>query len=214
MTAVLLTGFEPFGSDAVNPSGDAVRLVASRWAGNGSEVRLVSEVLPVTFAGSARRLHELIDEHRPDVVIAAGLASGRPRISLERVGVNLMDARIPDNDGAQPVDLPSLPGADAAVFASLPVKAIVRDVATAGIPVELSLTAGAFVCNHVLVHAAEWAQRSGRRAGFIHVPWASGQAPNGEPELPLEQLAQAFEIAIRTTLNTERDIDAAGGTLH
>lgn len=70
------------------------------------------------------------------------------------------------------------------------------------------------MCNHVLVHVAEWAHRSGRRAGFIHVPWATGQAPNGEPELPLEQLARAFEIAIRTTLATERDIDAVGGTLH
>ncbi|MGN6206812.1 pyroglutamyl-peptidase I [Humibacter sp.] len=214
MTTVLLTGFEPFGSDAVNPSGDAVHLVASRWPGTGSGVRLVSEILPVTFAGSARRLNELIDEHDPDVVIATGLAGGRSRVSVERVGVNLMDARIPDNDGEQPVDLPSLPGAPAAVFASLPVKTIVRDIAAAGIPVGLSLTAGSFVCNHVLVHVAEWAHRSGRRAGFIHVPWATGQAPNGEPELPLEQLARAFEIAIRTTLATERDIDAVGGTLH
>ncbi|GAB3806054.1 pyroglutamyl-peptidase I [Humibacter antri] len=214
MTTVLLTGFEPFGSDAVNPSGDAVRLVASRWAGRGTGVRLVTDVLPVTFAGSAQRLHELIDEHDPDVVLATGLAGGRSRVSVERVGVNLMDARIPDSDGQQPVDLPSLPGAGAAVFASLPVKAIMRDVAVAGIPVELSLTAGSFVCNHVLVHAAEWARRSARRAGFIHVPWATGQAPNSEPELSLEQLAQAFEIAIRTTIDTERDIDAVGGALH
>lgn len=212
MRTVLLTGFEPFGSDAVNPSGDALRLVASRRC-IPAEVRLVAEVLPVTFAGSVRRLHELIDEHDPDVVIATGLAGGRSRISVERVGVNLIDARIPDNDGEQPIDVPSLPGGPAAAFASLPVKAIVRDVAAAGIPVELSLTAGSFVCNHVLVHAAEWAERSGRRAGFIHVPWATGQSPHGEPELALDQLAQAFEIAIRTTLRFDQDISAIGGTL-
>lgn len=188
-----------------------MRLVASRW--HGPE-RLVTDVLPVSFRGSVRRISELIELHDPDVVIATGLAGGRSRVSIERIGVNLMDARIPDDDGEQPVDEPSLPGGPAAVFASLPVKAIVRDVAAAGIPVETSLTAGSYVCNHVLVHAADWAHRCGRRAGFIHVPWATGQAPRGEPELPLEQLARAFEIAIRTTLETERDIVVVGGTLH
>jgi pyroglutamyl-peptidase len=211
MTTVLLTGFEPFGSDAVNPSGDAVRLVASRW--NGPE-RLVTDILPVSFRGSAERLAELIATNEPDVVIATGLAGGRSRVSVERVGVNLIDARIPDNDGDQPVDVPSLAGAQAAVFASLPVKAIVRDIAAAGIPAALSLTAGSYVCNHVLMHAAAWADGIGKRAGFIHVPWALGQAPNGEPELPLEHLVRAVESAVRTTLDTEVDIEAAGGTLH
>lgn len=211
MTTVLLTGFEPFGTDAVNPSGDAVRLVAARW--NGPE-RLVTDILPVTFAGSAARLHELIAEHRPDIVIATGLAGGRSRISVERVGVNLIDARIPDNEGDQPVDAPSLPGGPAAAFSSLPVKAIVRDVAAAGIPVELSLSAGSYVCNHVLMHAAAWASEAGTRAGFIHVPWAQGQAPNGEPELPLDAMARAFEIALRTTLDTEDDLHVTGGSLH
>ncbi|NNC13244.1 pyroglutamyl-peptidase I [Planctomonas sp. JC2975] len=211
MTTVLLTGFEPFGSDAVNPSGDAVRLVASRWRG---PERLVTDILPVAFRGSVERLTELIETNEPDVVIATGLAGGRSKVSVERVGVNLIDARIPDNDGDQPVDVPSLADAQAAVFASLPVKAIVRDIAAAGIPVALSLSAGSYVCNHVLVHAASWAQGSDRRAGFIHVPWAVGQATNGEPELPLDDLARAIEIAVRTTLSTRADIDTAGGTLH
>ncbi|MHA7987083.1 pyroglutamyl-peptidase I [Rathayibacter sp. CAU 1779] len=211
MTTVLLTGFEPFGSDAVNPSGDAVRLVASRWRG---PERLVTDILPVSFRGSAERLAELIATTDPDVVIATGLAGWRSRVSVERVAVNLIDARIPDNDGEQPVDVPSRVGAPTAVFASLPVKAIVRDIAAAGIPVALSLTAGSFVCNHVLMHAAAWARNASRKAGFIHVPWALGQAPNGEPELPLDDLAHAIEIAVRTTLDTGVDIDTVGGTLH
>lgn len=211
MTTVLVTGFEPFGADAVNPSGDAVRLLASRWRGPET---LVTGILPVTFGGSALRLHELIAEHSPDLVIATGLAGGRSRVSVERLGVNLIDARIPDNDGEQPVDTASLPGGPAAVFASLPVKAIVRDIASAGIPVGLSLSAGSYVCNHVLMHAAAWAADAGARAGFIHVPWASGQAPNGEPELPLDDLARAIEIAVRTSLDTPHDISAVGGALH
>ena len=211
MTTILLTGFEPFGSDAVNPSGDAVRLVASGWA---APEQLVTEVLPVTFRGSVSRLYELLEEHDPDVVIATGLAGGRSVVSVERVGVNLIDARIPDNDGERPIDEPSLPGAPAAIFASLPVKAIVRDVAAEGIPVGASLTAGSFVCNHVLVHAARWAEDADARAGFIHLPWAAGQAPNDEPELPLEQLARAIEIAIHTTLGAASDIRVPGGSLH
>jgi len=143
-----------------------------------------------------------------------GLAGGRSRISVERVGVNLIDAPLPDNDGARPVDVPALLGAPAAVFASLPVKAIVRNAAAAGIPVELSLTAGSYVCNCVLMRIAAWADDSGRRGGFIHVPWATGQAPGGEPELPLEDIVQALEIAIRTALDAAADDETPGGALH
>jgi len=198
---VLLTGFEPFGLDAVNPSQDAVRLVQSRW---GGPERLVADILPVSFARAADRMDALLALHDPHVVVAVGVAGGRSRVSVERVGVNLIDARLPDNDGAQPVDVPVLPGAPAAMFASLPVKQIVRDVAAAGIPVELSLSAGLYVCNQTLVRTAAWAERHRRRAGFIHVPWATGQAPGGEPELPLEEIARAVEIAIRTSLDAPK----------
>ena len=210
MTGVLLTGFEPFGTDAVNPSGDAVRAVAAQWS--GPEVLFV-DVLRVSFDGAAARLAELLDEHSPDIVICAGLAGGRARVSVERVGINLIDARIPDNDGDQPIDVPSLPGGPAAVFASLPVKAIVRDASALGIPIETSLSAGSFVCNHVLVHAGAWADAHGRRAGFIHVPWAAGQAPGAEPELPLEAMVHALEVAIRTSLDVTEDVSIPGGTI-
>lgn len=210
MTTVLLTGFEPFGGDAVNPSGDAVRAVGDSWHGPGT---LVTEILPVTFAGAASRLRELIAQHHPEVVIAAGLASGRAAVGVERVAVNLADARIPDNEGAQPIDEPCVPGAAAAAFATLPVKAIARAMQDAGIPAEVSHTAGTFVCNHVFFTALD-AAAPGTRAGFVHVPWATGQAPAGEPELPPAMLADALRIAVRVSLATSADVAAPGGALH
>ncbi|MFK4807321.1 pyroglutamyl-peptidase I [Microbacterium sp. ZW CA_36] len=210
-TTVLLTGFEPFGGDAANPSGEAVHRVASRW--EGPEV-LVSAVLPVTFTGAAGRLRELLADHRPDVVIAAGLAGGRAAIGVERVAVNLVDARIPDNVGQQPVDVPSVPGAAAAHFATLPVKEIARRIAAAGIPAEVSYSAGTFVCNHVFFTALE-AAASGTRAGFVHVPWSAEHAPSSDSAaLPLADIARALEIAVRTSLDVTADARMPGGTLH
>ena len=211
MTTVLLTGFEPFAGDHHNPSGEAVSLLASGWEGPED---LVTAVLPVTFAGAATELERLLTAHEPDVVVATGLAGGRAAVSVERVAVNLLDARIPDNAGLQPVDTASIEGGPAALFASLPVKAIVRTVTDAGIPAELSLSAGSFVCNHVFYRAAAWAAASGARAGFLHVPWASGQAPNGEPEMPLEEIARALGLAVRSALDTAVDDAVPGGALH
>jgi pyroglutamyl-peptidase len=208
---VLLTGFEPFAGDARNPSGEAVGLVTARW--DGPET-LITAVLPVEFDASAAALARLIATHDPDVVVATGLAGGRHAVGVERVAVNIVDARIPDNAGAQPIDEPSVSGASEALFASLPVKAIVRAVTAAGIPCELSMSAGTFVCNHVFFHAALWAAASNRRAGFIHLPWAVGQAPGGEPELPMADIVSALEIAVRTTLDTATDAVEAGGSLH
>ena len=208
---MLLTGFEPFGADAVNPSGEAVSVVAERWG--GPEV-LVTAVLPVTFEGAAQRLRELLSEHRPDIVIASGLAGGRDAIGVERIAVNLLDARIPDNDGAQPVDVPSIPGAPSAYFATLPVKAIARRVSDAGIPAEVSHSAGTFVCNHVFFTALE-AAASGTRGGFIHVPWSAEHAPAPDTAvLPLADIVRALEIAVRTSLDVPVDSSIPAGALH
>ena len=207
---VLLTGFEPFAGADVNPSAEAIALVADRWLGSET---LVSAVLPVAFDRSVAALDALLAEHAPDVVIATGLAGGRAAISLERVAVNLIDARIPDADGAQPVDVPSLVGGTSAAFSSLPVKAIVAAIDAAGIPVELSLSAGLYVCNHVFMHAAAWADARASRAGFIHLPWGVGQAPAGEPELPIEQMAEALAIAIRVALDAADDLHTPSGPI-
>jgi pyroglutamyl-peptidase len=216
VTIALLTGFEPFGGDAANPSGEAVHLVASRWDGPD---QLVTAVLPVTFHGAARGLRQLIAEHRPDVVIGAGLAGGRAAVGVERVALNLRDARIPDNDGAQPVDEPSVPGAATAHFATVPVKEIVSRIAAAGIPAEVSYSAGTFVCNHVFFTALDAAPPA-TRAGFVHVPWSTEHAPDDTPggadlpTLPIDDIARALEIAVRTSLDVVTDSTEPGGTLH
>lgn len=209
MTTVLLTGFEPFGNDATNPSGDAVRQIANRCSGPET---LVTEVLPVAYAASGARLRELIAEHSPDIVIATGLAGNRPTLGFERVAVNLRDARIPDNAGDQPVDTAIIEGGPSAHFTTLPVKAMARAVAEAGIATELSMTAGTFVCNDVFYTAVD-AAPAGTKAGFIHVPWNSEDVPGNFAAMPLEQIIEGVTIAVRTAIATSSDATYAAGTL-
>lgn len=203
-----MTGFEPFGTDSENPSGDAVRLLASTWQG---PEQLVTAVLPVTFDGAGARLRELIAEHSPDLIISTGLAGNRAALSFERVAVNLRDARIADNAGEQPIDTPVVPAAASALFATLPVKAMTAAVADAGVPAELSLSAGTFVCNDVMFQAIDAAGHA--RAGFIHLPWADGQKPAPAPTLPLAEIARGIEVAIRAALATTDDLSVVGGTI-
>jgi len=212
VTTILLTGFEPFAGDATNPSGDAVRLIAERWTG---PARLVVDVLPVEFAAASDRVRALIHAHSPDVVVAVGLAGGRTALTPERVAINLADARIPDNVGDQPLDHPVVAGAPAAYFATLPVKAMTAAIAAAGIPASLSHSAGTFVCNHVMFTALhETAAAPGVRAGFIHVPYASGHAPDGATSLPLADIACGLEAALRAAIDTPVDAAVPGGALH
>jgi len=210
VTTVLLTGFDPFAGDAVNPSGDAVAAVAARWSG---PERLIAEVLPVTFDGATARLAALLSEHRPDVVIATGLAGGRNEVTPERVAVNLADARIPDNAGHRPQDAPVVAGGPAAYFSTLPVKAIAAGAAAAGIPSAVSHTAGTFVCNATMYAVLHAAAGTATRAGFIHVPWATGSAPEGMPSLPLGSIVEALEIAVRVSIDDRTDAGILGGAL-
>jgi pyroglutamyl-peptidase len=210
VTTVLLTGFEPFGGDASNPSGEAVRLVADRWRGQEA---LVAEVLPVTFAGATARVRELVGELSPDVILATGLAGGRSSVTPERVAINLADARIPDNSGFQPLDEPVVAGAPAAYFATLPVKAIAAAVGEAGIAASVSHSAGTFVCNAVMYTVLHATAGTGVRAGLLHMPWADGAAPAGAPSLPLDDLVRALELAVRTALDARDDVALRGGTL-
>lgn len=212
---VLVTGFEPFGGDAVNSSADAVAALAASWAGPDE---LVTAVLPVAFdqvRSVGGPLLRLLDEHAPDVVVAVGLADGVTQVRIERVAINLMDARIPDNDGDRPVDAPVADGGPAARFATLPVKAAAAAVREAGIPAGVSYSAGTYVCNagfYAVQHAL--AGRPGVLSGFVHVPRsteevggeaaASALSDGGEPHLPLEALARALEIVVRTTLAAAR----------
>jgi len=209
MTTVLLTGFEPFAGDAVNPSDDAVRIVAERWS--GPEV-LVGDVLPVVFDDASARLRTLIRTHRPHVVIATGLAGGRTDVTPERVAINLADARIPDNAGRRPLDMPVVADGPAAYFSTLPVKAMVRAIRDVGVPASVSYSAGTFVCNHVMYTALH--EANGARAGFVHVPHRSDAAPAGMPSLPLDEIVRALQAAVRAAIATGDDTAEPGGSLH
>lgn len=209
--SVLLTGFTPFGGETVNPSWQAVRAL------DGSVIeghRVTAVELPTEFDASLPALWHALRKTEPHVAIAVGLAGGRDGISLERVAINLIDARIPDNAGAQPVDTPVLRGGPAAFFATLPVKASLLALREAGIGAHISQTAGTYVCNQVfyaLMHARR--RRRNTRAGFVHVPWLPEQAERHHQfGMPLADMQRALGIIVRTALATRADARVAAGT--
>lgn len=210
---VLITGFEPFGGDDLNPSQAVVRLLdGRRIAGHP----VVGQVLPCAFGTALPALFAAMDALRPVLVLALGLAASRGAVSIERVAVNLVDARIPDNAGAQPVDVPVVEGGEAAYFARLPVKAMHAALLEAGLPVELSYSAGSFVCNQVfcgLLHRLRaW---PGARGGFIHLPPLPEQAPRypGCRPLALDEQVRAVQLAAAVALLREQDSPLAGGRI-
>lgn len=207
---MLLAGFAPFGGEAVNPSWQAVRALDGTMI---EEHRVTAVELPTEFDASLPVLWRAVRKTEPRVAIAVGLAGGRTGISLERIAINLIDARIPDNAGAQPVDVPVLRSGHAAFFSTLPVKASLVALRQAGIPAHLSQTAGTYVCNQVfyaLMHALR--RRRNTRAGFVHVPWLPDQASrHREPGMPLADMQRAIEIIVHTALTTKRDTRIPGG---
>ncbi|MCR6481481.1 pyroglutamyl-peptidase I [Amycolatopsis sp. OK19-0408] len=209
MAKVLLTGFEPFGGEPVNPSWQAVSLVGARR----DDVAAVE--LPCAFEASLPALRAAVEEHRPSLVVCVGQAGGRLEVSLERVAINLIDARIPDNAGAQPVDVPVVPGAPAAYFTSLPVKACVAAIRAAGVPAAVSHTAGTYVCNQVFYGLRH--HFSELRGGFVHVPFSPEQvAASGKPgaSLGVDRVAVALEVLVDTALKTTEDLAVTGGAEH
>lgn len=208
--SVLVTGFDPFGGSDVNPSWQAIHALHGReLAGH----RVVGGELPTVFGAALQRLEALMDEHRPRLVVCTGQAGGRPAISLERVAINVDDARIPDNTGAQPVDVPIVAGGPAAYFTTLPIKAMLQALTDAGIRAEVSQTAGTFVCNHTfygLMHMLAHPRWAGVRGGLIHVPWLPGQ---GQPSMRLDELVRGLEVAITCALQTSHDIRMEAGAL-
>lgn len=208
---VLITGFDAFGGDAVNPSW----LVAERLGESAILERpVVAAQLPTQFDVSLQRLRALLAAHRPALVICLGYAANRSALSLERVAINVNDARIPDNAGWQPIDTPVVAGAPAAYFTRLPIKAMRAAIQEAGIAVEVSQTAGTFVCNHVffgLMHALATQPGLGAvRGGFIHVPPLSGQANGG---MALDPMAEGLRIGIRMALSVAHDLSQGAGAV-
>ncbi|WP_342114363.1 pyroglutamyl-peptidase I [Pseudoduganella sp. OTU4001] len=214
MKTVLLTGFEPFNKEPINPAWEAVRALDG-WQEGGS--RVIARQLPCVFGDANAAMSALLDELQPALVIAVGQAGGRVDLSVERVAINVDDAPIKDNADQQLVDAPIVPGGPAAYFSTLPIKAIVAALRAAGLPASVSQTAGTFVCNHVfygLMHAL--AARTDVRGGFIHIPYLPEQAARhpGAASMSLAQMVEGLRVAVRTALATDRDAVVAAGATH
>ncbi|MBL8296735.1 MAG: pyroglutamyl-peptidase I [Rhodanobacteraceae bacterium] len=211
---VLLTGFDPFGGEALNPSWEAVRRLEGEILRGH---RIVTRQLPTSFGRSLRALRAALASTRPALVICVGQAGGRSRISLERVAINVDDARIADNAGKQPVDRPIVRHGPAAYFTTLPIKAQLSALLAAGLPAEISQSAGTFVCNHVfygLMHALRESPQI--RAGFVHIPFLPEQAVAhaGAASLSLDTVLASLRLLVDTALTTRRDSRLAAGATH
>lgn len=209
---ILLTGFEPFGGEDINPAWEVARALDGEHLG-GAQVH--ARQLPCVFGRSLAVLHEAMLETRPDLVLALGQAGGRCDFSVERVAINVDDARIADNAGAQPVDEPVVPGGPAAYFSTLPIKAMVAGLRAAGLPASVSQTAGTFVCNHVFYGLQHQLAGSAVRSGFMHIPYLPEQAAHhpGQPSLPLSLLIDGTRLALLLAWQNQADLREAGGQI-
>ena len=209
---VLLTGFDAFGGDLINPSWLAVKALQGQTI-EGHEV--VAAQLPTEFSAARKSLAALLRKHKPALVLCVGLAGGRAGLSLERIAINVQDARIADNTGSQPVDKPIVKSGPAAYFTTLPIKSMLWALTSSGIDAQVSQTAGTFVCNHVfylLMHLLKNRQKGFKsQGGFVHVPYLPGQ---GLPCMPLEEIVRGLQAAISCALNTKTDVALGAGSLN
>ncbi|MGG0289646.1 pyroglutamyl-peptidase I [Bacillus pacificus] len=215
MKTVLLTGFDPFGGESINPAWEVAKSLHEKTVG---EYKIISKQVPTVFQKSIQVLKEYIEELNPEMIICIGQAGGRPDITIERVAINVDDARIADNEGNQPVDVPVVEEGPAAYWSTLPMKAIVKRLQEEGIPASVSQTAGTFVCNHLfygLMHELEKYDKK-IKGGFIHIPFLPEQASNypGQPSMSLSTIRKGIELAVEVTTTVEVDIVEVGGTTH
>lgn len=191
MKKLLITGFDPFGGESINPAWEAVRLLPDVIR----DFELVKLEIPTVFGAAAQVVIDKAEEIHPDAIISVGQAGGRAAVTPEMVGINLRYASIPDNMGALPCDIPIAEGGPAAYFSTLPVRAMAKAICDAGLPGAVSYSAGSFVCNDVLYSLLHRFDGTAVRAGFIHVPFLPEQSAD-KPSLPLEQTAAALRAAI------------------
>ena len=200
---IIVTGFDPFGGEKINPSIECVKALPEVEG-----VELIRLELPTVFKESAKRLNEVINEVKPDAVLSVGQAGGRPGITMERIAINVDDARIPDNISQQPIDETIQTEGAAAYFSTLPIKRIVKAIREARISAEVSNSAGTFVCNHIMYQALFAATKVDKpfKAGFMHIPFIPEQTTD-KPSLPLEESTKALLIAIETIRDYLNDED-------
>ncbi|EMA6344908.1 pyroglutamyl-peptidase I [Bacillus cytotoxicus] len=215
MKTVLLTGFDPFGGEKMNPAWEVVKALHEK-EGNGYKV--ISKQIPTVFHKSIEQLESYIDEFNPELIICIGQAGGRADITVERVAINVDDARIPDNEDYQPIDVPIIEGGPVAYWSTLPIKAIVKKLREEGIPASVSQTAGTFVCNHLfygLMHQLATKNKN-TRGGFVHIPFLPEQASLhvNQPSMSISTIIAGIQLLIEVALQVEKDIVECGGTTH
>lgn len=208
---LLITGFDPFGGEKINPAWEAVKGLSDNIDG----VEVIKLQIPTVFKKSAQKLFENIDIIKPDAVICVGQAGGRFELSIERVAINLDDGRIPDNEGYQPVDVKVFEDGENAYFSTLPIKAMVEEVKKAGIPSAVSNTAGTYVCNHIMYSLLYYINKNNLpiRGGFVHVPYITEQVldKKNTPYMDLNSITKGLEACIRAIKNNTVDIKVSGG---
>ena len=212
---ILVTGFDPFGGEKVNPALEAVKSLPSEI--HGTEIHWVE--IPTVFYKSAEVLEAEIVRYQPDVVLCIGQAGGRAGLTPERVAINQDDARIPDNQGNQPIDTPIRLDGEAAYFSTLPIKAMVQAIKEVGLPATVSNTAGTFVCNHLMYQALYLADKKfpHMRAGFMHIPYMTEQVINkpNTASMNLSDIVKGIEAAIGAIVDyKDKDLKIVGGATH
>ena len=192
MKHLIITGFDPFGGETVNPSWEAVR----RLPDAVGDYRLTKLQIPTIFSTAAQTVLAAAAQDTPDVILCVGQAGGRDAVTPERIAINIASAKISDNAGHIPVETPVIPGAPDGMFSTVPVAAMADAITAAGLPGKISNTAGTFVCNDTLYRLLHRYAGTPVRAGFIHVPWLPEQAKEGAPSMVLEEIIAALTAAI------------------
>ncbi|RHM96630.1 pyroglutamyl-peptidase I [Dielma fastidiosa] len=211
---LLVTGFDPFGGEKINPAIESVKLLADEIGG----AEIIKLEIPTVFNKSLAVIEKAVREYQPDVVLSIGQAGGRSAISVEYVGINLNEARIKDNEGYQPSGEKIYEDGENAYFATVPVKAMTAAMKAANVPAAISYTAGTFVCNHVLYGVRYLAEKEfpAMRSGFIHIPFLPEQVLDkaNTPSMSLDLIVRGLTAAIEAIVSNEKDIQARAGETH
>ncbi|HEL2333703.1 TPA: pyroglutamyl-peptidase I [Streptococcus suis] len=213
---IIVTGFDPFGGEPINPALETIKSLPKTIA--GAEIILVE--IPTVFDKAADVLEEKMAEHLPDAVLCIGQAGGRVDLTPERIAINQDDARIPDNEGQQPIDRTIREDGQPAYFSTFPIKAMVEAIRSVGIPASVSNTAGTFVCNHLMYQALYLAEKQfpKTKAGFLHIPFLPEQVVDkpGLASMSLNDIVRGVEVAIGAIVEyrDKEDIKKGGGSTH
>lgn len=217
MMKILVTGFDPFGGEKINPALETIKRLPDTILG----AQIIKLEIPTVVGKSLAKITEAVEKENPNVVLSIGQAGGRSEITVERVGINIDDCRIPDNEGNQPIDEPVIKGGPAAYFVTVPIKAIVENIKAHNIPASISNTAGTFICNHVcygVAHLAAARTAAGKpmKSGFIHIPFLPEQVigkPALTPSMSLETIVSGITHALEAIVEHGSDIKVSGGKI-